>query len=458
MAPEANGSRLGEPGTLARRASELLASGEVEAARALAVAALRDSAGAEPSPQLHAIFGEIAMRDGDWEEAYQRFEKASSRMPGPRNAANLAESAWRTGRLERALECYHLWARSTPGEPGPHAGMANVLHGLGRFTQALECLDRAERLGEDARVHARRGCICASLGEYDAAEREFSRAAALDSSLAFCRLIAFNQELFAKLQELPEVPAPPVLAEETGATGYDAVIVTSCDGAYFRKYGSYFLASFAQNAPRESLLHMHLYDAEGGLLDEVRRNLARAGIKRYVVSSGRVALAGGTDYTRRVVYSCGRFLYLPAWMERHRKPILAFDIDAVLEGGVERFVHFAAEHDAGLLGRDPADSPWLDIVAYVMVANPTPKSLDYFKLTRNYIWHFLRAGHAYWHIDQIALYCSLRMMQRFAAPPRIAWFSRELLQTAVWHLGHSYDRRLADGRLARYRPADDRDQ
>jgi len=418
----------------------------------MASAAIRSSPDERSAAPLHAVLGEIARREGNWEEGVRHFEAAAAHLPVTWVYASLAECCWRTARLARALECYRRWAEEAPANGGPRLGMANVLRALGRFAEARQHLEKAGELNPaDARVHAARGCLHASLDEFDDAERELSAAAALDGSLAFCRLIGFGRPFFEKLAGLPEVPAPPVIAEAGAAPGFSAVVLTSCDPLYLRKYGPYFLASYAQNAPRRSLLHLHLYDPRPELLVEVKDLFARAGIGRYVVSGGHVEVNDGTDYTRRVIYSCGRFLYLPAWMEQYRAPVLALDIDAVLENGARQLVEFAAGHDAGLTSREPPDSPWLDILAGVLVANPTPAGLSYFRLVRNYISHYLRAGEAHWHMDQIALYCSLRMLRRFADPPGIAWFSGEALHAGIWHLGHAYDYKLADERLARYR-------
>lgn len=460
MTPEADQPQSGSLRDLIRQASEHLRSGDIEAARALARRALGTPAEAEPDPLLHEVLGAIAIQDGDWEEAYQRLEKVSSSATSLWNAANLAECAWRTGRLDRALDCYRFWSASDPSDANAFLGLAWTLHGLQRFDEARSALEAAERLDpQNARVRARRGCLHASLSEFDAAEREFSKAAALDASLALCRVVSFNRDLFAALERLPDVPEPPVVADRESSANFHAVALTSCDGLYFEKYGATFLASFAQNSPAGTLLHLHLYDPDTALLDHVDRQLARCGIKQYVLSASRTRVMSGVvsghDYTQGVLYSCGRFLFLPAWIAKYRRPIVALDIDAVLQGGLDRYVNFAAGRDAGLLKREPADAPWLDIIAYITVANPTPGGLEYFRLVRNYIWHFLRAGDAYWHLDQIALYCCLHMMQRYASPPGVAWFTRGFLEPGVWHLGHTYDYKLADDRIARYRVVDD---
>lgn len=460
MTSKADQPQSGSVRELIGQAADHLRRGDVESARVLARRALEGSAKGEPDPQLHEVLGTIAIRDGNWEEGFQRIEKAFSHVRSASNIAALAECAWRTGRLDRALECYTLWADSAPSDAAGSLGLAATLHGLRRFEDARRAAENAARLDpQNARIHARLGCIHASLSEFDAAERAFSRAAALDGSLAMCRVVSFGGDLFAALQQLADVPEPPVAADRGSASGFNAVALSSCDGAYFEKYAPVFLASFAQNSPEGVLLHLHLYDADSALVERVEREFARRGITQYVLSVTHTRVGSGghnrDDYTQRVIYSCGRFLFLPLWVAKYRRPIVALDIDAVLEGGLDRYIDFVADRDVALLQREPPDAPWLDIIAYLMVANPTRGAVEYFKLVRNYIWHFLRSGDVHWHLDQIALYCCLKMMERYASPPSVAWLTREFLEHGLWHLGHAYDYKLADERLARYRLPDE---
>jgi tetratricopeptide (TPR) repeat protein len=460
MTSDADQPQSGSARELIRQAADHLEGGDLESARAFARRALEASPRVEPDPQLHEVLGAIAMRDGDWEESYHHLEKACSSGKSLSNIAALAECAWRTGRLGRAHECYAFWTDSAPADAKGYLGLAATLHGLRRFEEARRAVEAAARLDpRNAGIHARRGCIHASLAEFDAAERAFSEAAQLDGNLAMCRVVSFSGKLFAALQRLPEIPEPPVAADRGSSSTFDAVALSSCNGPYFDKYGPVFLASLAQNSPAGVLLHLHLYDPDSALVENVEHQLARCGIRRYVVSTSHTKVGRGGDdrneYTQRVVYSCGRFLFLPRWIARYRRPIVALDIDAVVEGGLGRYVDFAAGRDIALLQREPADAPWLDIIAYIMVANPNPRTLDYFRLVRNYIWHFLRSGEAHWHLDQIALYCCLKMMERYASPPAVAWLTRGDLERGLWHLGHAYDYKLADERLARYRLADD---
>lgn len=107
-----------------------------------------------------------------------------------------------------------------------------------------------------------------------------------------------------------------------------------------------------------------------------------------------------------------------------------------------------AGKDAGLTQREPPDSPWLDIVANVIVANRTAMAGRYFAAVGNFIRHFAERGEWFWHLDQIALHCVLKMMERYDTLPQVGWIPQD--SGAIWHIGHAYDFKLEDARFSRY--------
>ena len=84
-----------------------------------------------------------------------------------------------------------------------------------------------------------------------------------------------------------------------------------------------------------------------------------------------------------------------------------------------------------------------------IVARPTPPALAYFSAVRNYALEYLRREPDAWLVDQAALYCVLKMMERYAAPPAVAWIP-EASQRCLWHIGHAYDHLLNDPRFRKY--------
>ena len=73
---------------------------------------------------------------------------------------------------------------------------------------------------------------------------------------------------------------------------------------------------------------------------------------------------------------------------------------------------------------------------------------------KNYALKYLRQEREAWLVDQSALFCVLKMMERFATPPSVAWIPADK-QACLWHIGHAYDHLLNDPRYRKYADASD---
>jgi hypothetical protein len=129
--------------------------------------------------------------------------------------------------------------------------------------------------------------------------------------------------------------------------------------------------------------------------------------------------------------------------------VLSLDIDVIVERALDGLVAAARHSDVGLNLRDPVDSPWLDVVANIIVANPTAPARRYFAAVKNYALTYIRREPEAWLVDQSALYCVLKMLGRFGAPPSVAWMPAGE-KTCLWHIGHAYDHLLDDPRFRKY--------
>ena len=129
------------------------------------------------------------------------------------------------------------------------------------------------------------------------------------------------------------------------------------------------------------------------------------------------------------------------------------DVDFIVESGLSGLVAKAKGVDVALNPRVPIDSPWLDIIANIIVANPTPAAIAYFSAVSNYALATLEREPDSWLVDQTAMYCVLAMMRRFAREPAIAWLAPDAAEGLLWHIGHAYEHLLNDPRYRKYATA-----
>jgi tetratricopeptide (TPR) repeat protein len=433
------------------RARDAFDRGELDTAREHCAAHLT----AEPADAgALMLMGRILKSRSQFEEAIPLLERSAGIEPNAKALASLADCLLRVGRLEEGL--HHIERVIAAYRDNVEALLlkAAILHAQRQFEAALECVRSAGVLAPGSHlVAARSGCILAELGQYEAAEKLFRDAARLSDSFRHCGLINFRQSVWRQIA--PQTGAAE--AEEFAAlrtadvhAPYDAVVMACCDAQYFYKYGVTFVNSYAQNAARSKLLHLHVLDPDEGFAGYLETLIARVRLRNIAVTYEYAPIDEAPDFNlRRTFYSCARFLRMSSLLAHYRATIACFDIDTVFEAPVDDMLARLSAVDVGLIEREPADSPWLDIVANVVIARDTAAARRYFSAVGNFIRHFVGRGKLYWHLDQIALYCVLKMMQRFDVPPRVGPLALSA-RAAVWHIGNPYAYRLKESRVARY--------
>ena len=429
--------------------------GKIEEARELCERLLH----AEPAhaPAL-MLLGLIAKKRNRFEDAASLLERSVQIESNPLALTSLADCLWRIGRLDEGLRYIEEAITRQPDSPEAQLVGAMLLHGLRRFDAALERVRCAQTLlPESHLVEARLGCISTQLGRYEDAERHFRNVARLMPKFGHCRAINFGQEMWREIEPRSGASAAEELEplrEASIRQPYAAVVAAFCDVRYFYKYGVTFVNSFAQNAARDKLLHLHILDPEPGFAAYLDHLIARVRLQNVVVTVERAPLADAThNNSRKTFYSCARFIHMGWLLQYYKTTIACFDIDTVFETPIDAMIASVKGGDVGLIQREPPDSPWLDIIANIVIANQTEPAQRYFAAVRNFIRHFAGRGELFWHLDQIALYCVLKMMERFSAPPRVDWITQRA-RAAVFHIGNPYDFRLQDARVARYQLAD----
>lgn len=428
--------------------SKLIQSGNLEKARALCEQVLAQS---PQDADALVWLGRIAMDQFRWDEAIAAFDRVLRIRVDPWTLGSLGNCYWKTGRLDEAEYCLRGAIELKPGLVDLYVHLAMVLHGLHRFEDALMQLAAAEKLGaSDRKIELRRGCTLTALGRYDEAQQCFARSAQAAGEFVYPRLVAFDRASFDAITVSDRAVAPRQPALQGEAPGdFRYVVLISCNPAYVRKYGFPFMRSFAGNAQGETLLHLHVYDPDEGILEEIRQVTQQAHLARFAVTTEASPFPEHEARQRKAYYACGRLVHLPYWLERYQRPVLSLDVDFIVEGRLDALVNAAAGHDLGLNRREPVDSPWLDVIANIIVANPTAAARRYFSAVSNYALQYLEREREAWLVDQAALFCVLKMMERFARPPAVAWIPQSR-QSCLWHIGHAYDHLLDDPRYRKY--------
>jgi len=393
--------------------------------------------------------GLIAMTELCWAEAAQAFQQALAARLEPWSLANLGACYLKLGRLEEAEACLRQATALEPGLFGAYISLAAVLHGLRRFEDALAELACAARIApDDHQVDQRRGCTLAALGRYDEAQQAFERSVALAPDFVYSRLAKFDRATFESIATPPAFP-PPVVVLAAEAPDGGGVILVSCNPEYARKYGFAFMRSYAQHARTVDLLHIHVVDPDANIVEEIRAAAAGAGLGTLCVTTEQSPFPASAFRQRRTYYACARMVHFAHWLERYQRPILVLDTDVIVERPVYPLFDSLKGNDLCLNAREPIDSPWLDVIANVIVASPTARAKRYFERVASYAVALLHSEPQAWMTDQAALYCVLKMLERYDAPPAVSWL-RQAHESGLFHLGYAYDHAMADPRFTKY--------
>ena len=401
------------------------------------------------------ILGTALLLQQRYEEAVQMLESSLAREQRWSGCLSLANCYLKLSRPEDALQAARRGLAISPDEITLQAAVAGALHGLRRFAEAVEAADIVLRMKSDWSALGYKGAALEKMGRFEEAVDCFRRAAAEKPGQNLFALVDFSIETFGELSAAPPISiAPPAYVIEPAETaGAGFTVLACCDASYLYRYGGSFVGSFAVIGEPNASLHLHVINPDGACLARLKTLAKKVPKVRLSVSTeSSPAEVNASPTAGSTYFACNRFLQLPAFLGHLRNSIMVVDIDYVFESRVADVVRVASECDLAYMPREIPSAPWADYLAGLVVARPTPLTLEYFNLVGQFILRAMRRGEASWMLDQLALYCVHRMMQRFGKEPKMCAIDADQ-RSCLWHIGHSYQSRHKDPRVQRHKQA-----
>lgn len=147
------------------------------------------------------------------------------------------------------------------------------------------------------------------------------------------------------------------------------IVFAACDAGYYWRFGRSLAASVALNAPGVNL-HLHLYQADEPIFEDLRRQVsARFGDRlswTWDLPGASPFGRGGLQY-----YASARFIYLHRLLTATDGPVLSLDIDSLLMA--DPFDHVRqADADAGIFLRAGASRTVRKVLASALWLKPSP--------------------------------------------------------------------------------------
>lgn len=360
------------------------------------------------------------LQAGKLDEAEAILNTLLAADPGDGNLlANLGLIAFRRHDMPRAREILEHAVGSTPGNAAAHSTLAAVLAELSAFDLAEWHARAALTIdSSDAEALITLAESLAAQERHDEAEQCYATAAATER-WRVAGEVRFGRPAFeaARLNESAAVlPAIRTIVARP-ANDISHVLFLACSPDYLERYAGSLLESLSANGGSGSLLHLHVVGSDEPLVERLRNLPERYRRVPMTITSESPDLSGLNANQRVTFYTGARFLRVPDLLREYCLPVVTLDIDALIEGPTLQLVDAAAGDDLGLMLRMPQRIVWTNVLAGVVVFNPTVKAMAYAKLVKGFILTSLIEGRLTWNLDQIALYCSLVMQKRFADAP-----------------------------------------
>jgi hypothetical protein len=151
-------------------------------------------------------------------------------------------------------------------------------------------------------------------------------------------VMAAQQAVYLDAEAPLEAPAAGVQAASAGGEA-PLLVVTSCNGSYFERFGGAFIASVCGSLPAAKL-HIHVANPAGPL-----------DAARFAGTGERLSFSSDRTPDEASFFACKRFTLAHELMHRHRADLLISDIDAVLTPKCVELPALMQGADAGLFER-----------------------------------------------------------------------------------------------------------
>jgi hypothetical protein len=201
-------------------------------------------------------------------------------------------------------------------------------------------------------------------------------------------------------------PPPPVHVNSTKATS--PLVLASCNGIYFERFGPAFLASAASFVGLRCHVHVvNPTEQTEALFGEAKKT-----------ASAELSLSCDEGPADPSYYACKRFLIAGRIMDRFDTDLIITDIDTVLMPGILDLLVKMDSADGGLFEREARTAPMEICHCSLSVFRRTESARRFLQLLALYLLPKLEE-YGVWMLDQSALFTLSRLAMR--KPNEGAW-------------------------------------
>ena len=193
---------------------------------------------------------------------------------------------------------------------------------------------------------------------------------------------------------------------------FDYVVLTSGNYKIFLYEMMNFLISLSKKSTNY-LVVIYIHDANKTEKEHVKFAINNLGIDNYIIILDEEPVTNLSEVQIRAFYTANRYLISYDLLKKYKKPVYVFDADTIVYKDLLEYMKLNANHDICLSIKEILRYVWTFISAPHTIFYPTENTIKYLNFYENYIHYCIKTNSIRWHIDQVALYISYVMLDRF---------------------------------------------
>ncbi|PPR50198.1 MAG: hypothetical protein CFH15_00711 [Alphaproteobacteria bacterium MarineAlpha5_Bin5] len=193
---------------------------------------------------------------------------------------------------------------------------------------------------------------------------------------------------------------------------FDYVILTSGSYKIFLYEMMNFLISLSKNSTNY-LVVIYIHDANKTEKEHVKFAINNLGIDNYIFIFDKNPIRNISDVQIKAFYTANRYITAYDLLKKYKKPVYVFDGDCIIYKDLLTYMKLHKSFDICLSIKSILRYVWTFISAPHTIFYPTENTIKYLNFYENYVHYCIQNNLIRWHIDQVALYTSYVMLERF---------------------------------------------
>ena len=199
---------------------------------------------------------------------------------------------------------------------------------------------------------------------------------------------------------------------ESIKSDYEYIVLTSGNYEIFLYEMTNFFISLKKSSSK-FLLTLYIHDTDYNQKERVKFTLENLNIENYIIIFEDNFISELSKTQIKAFYTANRYIISKDLLTSSNKPVFIFDADTIIYKDLLGYVINNNKNDFCLAIKKNLRYAWTYFSAPHSIFYPTANTKKYLNLFEKYTYYCIKHNLIRWHVDQLALYVSFIMMDRF---------------------------------------------